>query len=60
MKHVENGVMRHEQNKLSGNRDHEHSVLDKLLDINKDYAILMAFDMLMVGIDTVRLFCLYS
>lgn len=56
MKHVETGVQRYEKNKLSGNHDHEHSVLDKLLDINKDYAVLMAFDMLMAGIDTVKLY----
>lgn len=53
MKHVETGVQRHEKNKLTGNHDHEQSVLDKLLEINKDYAILMAFDMLFAGIDTV-------
>lgn len=56
MKYVDAGVERHEKNKLSGNHDLEQSVLDKLLDINKDYAILMASDMLLAGIDTVYIF----
>lgn len=55
MKYVQAGVKRHEQRKLAGvtAEDNEHSVLDKLLEINPDYAVLMAFDMLFAGIDTV-------
>lgn len=56
MKYVHAGVERHEQRKTVGATasDIQHSVLDKLLEINPDYAVLMAFDMLMAGIDTVR------
>ena len=32
----------------------EESVLEKLLKVNRDYAFIMAVDMLMAGIDTVK------
>lgn len=35
------------------NRTTEMSVLQKLLSVNRDYAVLMTFDMLFAGIDTV-------
>lgn len=33
--------------------DDDESVLEKLLKINPDYALLMAMDMLLAGVDTV-------
>lgn len=33
---------------------HEESVLKKILQVDKDYAVVMALDMLLAGIDTVR------
>lgn len=38
---------------LRKSHDKDESVLEKLLQINPDYAIIMAIDMLLVGIDTV-------
>lgn len=32
----------------------DQSVLEKLLEINREVAIVMAFDMLLAGVDTVR------
>lgn len=40
--------------KGDSHRTTEKSVLQKLLEVNKDYAILMTFDMIFAGIDTVR------
>lgn len=35
---------------------HEESVLEKLIKIDKRVAIIMALDMLMAGVDTVRIY----
>lgn len=40
-----------EENKKS---DSEKAVLEKLLDINEEIAVIMACDMLFAGVDTVR------
>lgn len=34
--------------------DHEKGVLEKLLEINEEFAYIMASDMLFAGVDTVR------
>lgn len=47
-------VERHEKNKQTEEIQDRGSVLDKLLDINRDYAILMINDMLLAGIHTVK------
>lgn len=52
MKYVENGVKRLAAG--SGSDRSDRSVLEKLLEINREVAIVMVFDMLMAGIDTVR------
>lgn len=45
-----------EQNKNSIKLNHEMGVLEKLLKIDRNGAIVMASDMLMAGIDTVNTF----
>lgn len=57
MKYVDDAVIRLENQKKDGivNEKDDNSVLHKLLKINKDYAVLMSFDMLFAGIDTVSL-----
>lgn len=52
-KHVDRALERlaKETNK---NDDHEESVLQKILQVDKDYAVVMALDMLLAGIDTVQ------
>lgn len=42
-------------NNSSKASDHEESVLEKLLKIDRHAAIIMASDMLLAGVDTVRL-----
>lgn len=43
-----------ERSQNSPNKDKtDQSILEKLLKINKDIAIVMAFDLLLAGIDTV-------
>ena len=54
-KYVKSAIERIDNEKKSGVQKNEHSVLEKLLAINKDYAVIMAFDMLMAGFDTVSL-----
>lgn len=55
MKHIDDAVKRLEaSNKLSSDRS-DRSVLEKLLEINREIAIVMAFDMLMAGVDTVSI-----
>lgn len=56
MKYVNEALVDMEKN--SGKNDAtdrttEMSVLQKLLSVNRDYAVLMTFDMLFAGIDTV-------
>lgn len=55
MKYVDDAVIRLEKAEKEGivNERDANSVLYKLLKINKDYAVLMSFDMLFAGIDTV-------
>lgn len=61
MKYINNAVQRLEaKDKIGGDRG-DRSVLEKLLEINRQIAIVMAFDMLMAGMDTVKyLFVLIS
>lgn len=49
--HVDAAVQRLDASKGSDRSD--RSVLEKLLEINREIAIVMALDMLMAGIDTV-------
>lgn len=58
MKYVDDAVIRLEKAEKDGivNERDSNSVLHKLLKINKDYAVLMSFDMLFAGIDTVSIF----
>lgn len=51
MTYVDDAMKRFE--KLDDNST-EHSVLQKLLKIDRQYAIVMAFDMLFAGVDTVQ------
>lgn len=59
MKHIDNSV--EEYDRLAKNKakddinGSEESVLQKLLKINRNYAIVMTFDMLFAGIDTVTI-----
>lgn len=57
MKRVDNAVARLGALKETGKGLHasDQSVLEKLLLIDKRIAIVMAFDMLLAGIDTVRM-----
>lgn len=50
--YVNKAVEKHEKNPSSGNG----GVLEKLLKVDKNIAIIMAIDMLSAGIDTVRYF----
>lgn len=51
-KHIERAIERlGEQPKT--NNDREESVLQKMLRVDKDYAVLMALDMFFAGMDTV-------
>lgn len=40
----------------SSNQNREKSVLEKLVKIDKHVAVVMALDMLLAGVDTVRLY----
>lgn len=56
-RHVEQAIERIEKAELndsSANGNREPSVLEKLIKIDKKVATVMAMDMLMAGIDTVR------
>lgn len=52
MDYVEQAVQRFEKNPTQDN--HEQGVLEKLLKVDKDVARVMATDMLLAGVDTVR------
>lgn len=54
MKHVDRAIKRLESSNKTDPDRSDRSVLEKLLEINREIAIVMAFDMLMAGIDTVR------
>lgn len=43
-----------EELKTKNKSDDEKVVLEKLLEINEEYALIMASDMLFAGVDTVR------
>lgn len=47
------GLERLKQKSKAGNPTGEMSVLEKLLQIDRDLAIMMSLDMLMAGVDTV-------
>ncbi|XP_037048515.1 probable cytochrome P450 12b2, mitochondrial [Bradysia coprophila] len=49
-KHIDNAIERLSNQVRDG--AHEESVLQKILQVDKDYAIVMALDMLQAGIDT--------
>lgn len=55
MKYVDEAILRIENAEKNGTvvKDSQHSVLQKLLKIDRQYAILMVLDMLFAGIDTV-------
>lgn len=54
IKHVNNAVERLE-NQTEKTQGREESVLQKILQVDKDYAIVMALDMIQAGIDTVNM-----
>lgn len=43
-----------EELKSKGKSDEEKGILEKLLEINEEYALIMATDMLLAGVDTVN------
>lgn len=51
---VDKAVKRLEAAEHKNSDKSDRSVLEKLLEINKNIAVVMAFDMLMAGIDTVN------
>lgn len=53
MKHVDASVQRLQAQSTTA--DHEMGVLEKLLKIDRDVALIMALDMLLAGVDTVRI-----
>lgn len=52
-KYVQEAVERIEKS-TEVKSDAEKSVLEKLLGINRKYAVIMALDMMFAGVDTVR------
>lgn len=54
MKHVDEAVVRLDNSNDSTKAD-DRSILEKLLQIDRRIAVVMAFDMLLAGVDTVRL-----
>ncbi|XP_037942818.1 cytochrome P450 CYP12A2-like, partial [Teleopsis dalmanni] len=54
LKYIENALERLEEDRKNGvvKTEHEKSVLEKLLSIDKRTAMVMAMDMLMAGVDT--------
>lgn len=54
MAHVDKAVKRLEASGGSARDKSDQSVLEKLLQMNRQVAIVMAFDMLLAGVDTVR------
>lgn len=53
MPKVDKAVQRLEASNHTNSEKTDRSVLEKLLEINESIAVVMAFDMLMAGIDTV-------
>lgn len=53
MKYVDNAMQRLDASSCSDRSD--RSVLEKLLKINRELAIVMVYDMIMAGVDTVRI-----
>lgn len=56
MKYVKEAVQKADKEKATSDgteRTTELSVLQKLMNVNRDYAMLMSFDTLFAGIDTV-------
>lgn len=54
MFYVDNAVKRLEEQKQLENGANDRSVLEKLLLIDRRIAVVMAFDMLLAGVDTVK------
>lgn len=63
MKHIDNSIEEYDRlakDKAFANiKEDGESVLQKLLKINRQYAIVMTFDMLFGGIDTVSITIVY-
>ena len=53
MKYIDTAIERLESRPADYVSNHEPSVLEKLLKIDRQYAIVMAMDMLFAGVDTV-------
>lgn len=53
MKYVDESIADFEKSRSTANKG-EESVLQKLLKIDRHYAVIMTFDMLFAGIDTVK------
>ncbi len=51
-KHIDRAIERLAK-QTERDQGHEESVLQKILQVDKDYAVVMALDMLLAGIDTV-------
>lgn len=56
MKYIDEAIEKIEMEKKLGNRDanRETSILEKLYSVDRNVAIIMALDLLLAGVDTVR------
>lgn len=56
MEYINEAIIKIDEKKDKDNNDDNDGVLESLLKVDKQTAVIMAIDMLMAGVDTVRSF----